>query len=148
MGEKREKVYVWTLCPNMEGKKGCWIMKSIYEEHGGIYLLREDGMYYPELAVWERKYEIGKYGNLRREYLKTFHHGWYANLLLSGELHKHLQEVEEECFGRMESMIEVMKKRDGVTEELKTENQMLWVRKMNGIVEMAEEIVLREVAYG
>lgn len=73
-------------------------MKSIYEEQGGTYLLVEDGMYYPELAVWERKYEIGKYGNLRREYLKKFHHGWYANLLLSGELHKHLQEVEEECF--------------------------------------------------
>ena len=122
-------------------------MKSIYEEQGGTYLLVEDGMYYPELAVWERKYEIGKYGDLRREYLKKFHHGWYANLLLSGELHKHLQEVEEECFRRMESFIEVMKKRDGVTEELKAENQMLWVRKMNNIVVMAEEIVLWEVVY-
>ena len=123
-------------------------MKSIYEEQGGTYLLGEDGMYDPELAILERKYEIGKYGNLRREYLKKFHHGWYANLLLSGELHKHLQEVEEECFVRMEMLIAVMKKRDGVTEELKTENQMLWVRRMNGIVVMAEEIVLWEVVYG
>ncbi len=90
-------------------------MKSIYEEQGGTYLLGEDGIYYPELAVLERKYEIGKYGDMRREYLKKFHHGCYANLLLSGELHKHLQEVEEECFRRMESLIEVMKKRDGVT---------------------------------
>lgn len=123
-------------------------MKSIYEEQGGTYLLGEDGMYYPELAVLERKYEIGKYGNLRREYLKKFHHGCYANLLLSEELHKHLQEIEEECISRMEMLIEVMKKRDGVTEELKTENQMLWVRKMNNIVVMAEEIVLWEVVYG
>lgn len=123
-------------------------MKSIYEEQGGTYLLGEDGMYYPERAILERKYEVGKYGNLRREYLKKFHHGCYANLLLSGELHRHLQEIEEECISRMEMMIEVMKKRDGVTEELKVENQMLWVRKMNGIVVMAEEIVLWEVVYG
>lgn len=45
-------------------------MKSIYEEQGGTYLLGEDGMYYPERAILERKYEVGKYGNLRREYLK------------------------------------------------------------------------------
>lgn len=122
-------------------------MKSIFEEQGGTYLLGEDGMYYPEFAVLERKYKIGKYGNLRREYLKKFHHGCYANLLLAGELHKHLQEVEEECFRRMESLIEEIRKRDGVTEELKVENQMVWVRKMNRIVEMAEEIVLREVVY-
>lgn len=48
----------------------------------------------------------------------------------------------------MESLTETMKKRDGVTEELKAENQMLWVRKMNNVQAMAEEIVLREVVYG
>ena len=69
-------------------------------------------------------------------------------MVLQGELYKHLQEVEEECFRQMESLTETMKKRDGVTEELKAENQMLWVRKMNNVQAMAEEIVLREVVYG
>lgn len=68
-------------------------------------------------------------------------------MVLWGELHEHLQEVEEKCFRQMESLIETMKKSDGVTEEIKAENQMLWVRMMNNIQAMAEEIVLKEVVY-
>lgn len=129
-------------------KKGCRGMESIFEKLGGMYHLGEDGVYYPEIAVLNEQYEIGKYGRLRCKYLKRFHHSRYAAMVLQGELYKHLQEVEEECFRQMESLTETMKKRDGVTEELKAENQMLWVRKMNNVQAMAEEIVLREVVYG
>ena len=163
VGKERNNGCVWTKCLNVaEGKmqsclclgimsrwekKGCRGMESIFEKLGGMYHLGEDGVYYPEIAVSNEKCEIGKYGRLRCKYLKRFHHRRYAALVLKGELHKHLQEVKEECFRQMERLVENMKKRDGVTEELKAENQMLWVRKMNHVQAMAEKIVLREVVY-
>ena len=66
-------------------------------------------------------------------------------LLLGGKLNEYLHEVDEECHGLLDRLVEQMKERQGVTEQLKAENQMLWVGKMNNIISCAEEIVVREV---
>ena len=68
-------------------------------------------------------------------------------LLLGGKLNEYLHEVDEECHEMLDSIVEQMKEKQGVTEQLKAENQMLWVGKMNNIIACAEEIVVREVIY-
>ena len=66
-------------------------------------------------------------------------------MLLEGKLNEYLHGVDEECHGLLDRLVEQMKERQGVTEQLKAENQMLWVGKMNNIISCAEEIVVREV---
>ena len=122
-------------------------MKSIFEEMGGIY--RQEGDYLiPNLTLPdEPEYQIGKYGHLRRSYLKEYHPVLYANFLTSGTLHRHLAEIDQACNERMEIIVSDMAKQEGVTESLKAADQMEWVRRMNSIHSRAEEIVLTELVY-
>ena len=92
-------------------------------------------------------YNIGKFGHMRCEYLKEFKHGYYMELLFDGRLNEYLHEVDEECYKMLDQLVEQMKDKQGVTEQLKAENQMLWVGRMNNIIACAEEIVVREVVY-
>lgn len=115
-------------------------------ENGITYVLGEDDIYYPDLQLPEgTNYNIGKFGRMRCEYLKEFRHGYYMDLLLSGKLNEYLYEFDEECHEMLDRIVEQMKEKEGVTEQLKAENQMLWVWKMNNIRMCAEEIVVREV---
>lgn len=93
------------------------------------------------------RYEIGRYGRMRWEYLKSYHRGQYIKLLLEGKLNDHLHEVDGECYERMELLMEQMKAEAGITEELKTSDQMKWVGLMNNVRSSAEEIVLDELIY-
>lgn len=68
-------------------------------------------------------------------------------LLLDGKLNEYLHEIDEECYEMLDRIVEQMKEKQGVTEELKAENQMMWVGKMNNIIACAEEIVVRELVY-
>ena len=122
-------------------------MKSLFEQMGGTY--RQVGDYLiPNLSLPEKSdYQIGKYGRLRRNYLKEYHPVLYANFLTSGTLHRHLAEIDQACNERMEIIISDMAKQDGVTETLKVADQMEWVRRMNSIRSRAEEIVLTELVY-
>ncbi len=122
-------------------------MKSIFEEMGGTY--RQEGDYLiPNLALPDiGNYQIGKYGRMRRSYLKEHRKVFYANLTVSGTLHEHLAEIDRTCNERMEIIISAMAKQEGVTETLKAADQMEWVRRMNNIRNRAEEIVLTEVVY-
>ena len=119
-------------------------LEKMIVENGITYVLGEDDIYYPDLQLPEgTNYNIGKFGHMRCEYLKEFKHGYYMELLLSGKLN----EVDEECHKMLDQLVEQMKKKQGVTEQLKAENQMLWVGRMNNIMACAEEIVVREVVY-
>ena len=122
-------------------------MKSIFEEMGGTY--RQEGDYLiPNLLLPdETEYQIGKYGRMRRSYLKEHRPILYANLLISGTLHRHIAEIDRTCNERMEIIVSDMAKQEGVTEALKTDDQMEWVRRMNSIRNRAEEIVLTELVY-
>lgn len=122
-------------------------MKSLFEEMGGTY--RQEGDYLiPNLALPdEPEYQIGKYGRMRRSYLKEHRPVLYANLLTSGTLHRHLAEIDQACNERMAIIVSAMAKQEDVTEALKAADQMEWVRRMNSIRSRAEEIVLTELVY-
>ena len=122
-------------------------MKSLFEEMGGTY--RQVGDYLiPNLSLPdESEYQIGKYGRMRRSYLKEHRPVLYANYLTSGTLHRHLAEIDQACNERIENIVSTMAKQEGVTEALKAADQMEWVRRMNSIRNRAEEIVLHELVY-
>lgn len=122
-------------------------MKSLFEEMGGTY--RQKGDYLiPNLALPdEPEYQIGKYGRMRRSYLKEHRKVLYTNLTVSGTLFEHLAEIDRSCNERMEIIETVMAKQEGVTEALKAVDQMEWVRRKNSIRNRAEEIVLTELVY-
>ena len=122
--------------------------KHIIGENGIGYTLGADGLYYPDLQLPEgTHYEIGKYGQMRWEYLKNHRKGKYIKLLMDGRLNEHLHEVDTQCYERVEILVEQMKAEAGITEELKTFDQMKWVGLMNNVRSSAEEIVLNELIY-
>ena len=122
-------------------------MKTIFEEMGGTY--RQAGDYFiPNITLPDDgEYQIGKYGRMRRSYLKEHRPSLYSTLILDGILFKHLAEIDQACNERMETIISAMAKQEGVTEALKAADQMEWVRRMNSIRNRAEEIVLSELVY-
>ncbi len=123
-------------------------MKSFFEEMGGTYTLGADGLYYPDLAVpdTEEAY-FGKYGLLRKRYLKSHHRALYFTLLTSCKLISHLNEIDHEANEMFELLVKQMKERQVITEALKAQDQMAWVKSMNNIRNAADEIVLNELIY-
>ena len=91
--------------------------------------------------------ELRKFGLMRRSYLENHRRGIYSGLLLSGKLKEHLLMIQEQAETRFDLLVEQMAKREGVTEQLKAQDQMPWVRKMNSIRARAEEIVVTELVY-
>ena len=91
--------------------------------------------------------ELRKFGLMRKSYLENHRRGIYVGLLLSGELKKHLLMIQEQAEERFDRLVEQMAKQEGVTERLKAQDQMLWVRRMNNIYARAEEIVREEIIY-
>ena len=122
-------------------------MKSLFEEMGGTY--RQVGDYFiPNITLPDDgEYQIGKYGRMRRRYLKEHRRVLYTNLLTSGNLRCHLAEIDQACNERIESIVSAIAEQEGVTEALKAADQMEWVRLMNSIRNRAEEIVLTELVY-
>ena len=84
---------------------------------------------------------------LRKSYLQEHRKGLYLELVLAGKLNEHLYQIDEEYNQMMDRLVEQMKERQGVTEELKMQDQMAWVGKMNNIRNCAEEIVEKEIVY-
>ena len=122
-------------------------MKSMFEEMGGTYTQVGDFLL-PNLYIESREeYHIGKYGRIRKRYLKEHRPILFSNLLLSGNLDQHLEEIDRACIERMDLLTRQMAKQEGVTEKLKAADQMEWVRWMNSIQSRAEEIVLNELVY-
>lgn len=120
-------------------------MKTIFEEMGGSYIEVNETMI-PDLVIQESE-PIGKYGRMRRRYLKEEHPIIFSELLLSEQLYPHLVEIDRACHGRLELLTRQMKVQEDVTEALKATDQMEWVRRMNSIQNRAEEIVLNELVY-
>lgn len=113
-------------------------MEATYRAEGD-YLL-------PNLTVPEAP-RVGKYGMLRRNYLKNHRNGIYTGMMLSGKLDGHLVEIDRQAHEMVERLIEQMAAQQGVNEQLKATDQMKWVGLMNNIKASAEEIVLRELIY-
>lgn len=116
-------------------------MATLEYTRNGDYLV-------PNLTLKETTpQDIGKYGRLRRTYLMEHRKGLYTGMLLNETLNEHLLEVNKTCLERIDQMVRRMAADQGVTEALKANDQMEWVRRMNNLRHSAEEIVLAEVVY-
>ena len=108
----------------------------------------QDGQFlFPDLAIDEsgkRPRPVGKYGLLRKTYLKDHRPAQYQELLLNGELTDHLADIDEAATDRFILLTDQLAKTQGITEALKAEDMLLWIQKMNAVREQADEIVLRE----
>ena len=121
--------------------------KQIYDEKNGMSYTLHGDYYLPDLVLREEEPIYGKYGMLRKQFLKEHRSAGYQYLLLTGKLNKHLNQTDQEAREQGETLMEQMTEKQGVTEELKVRNQMKWVRLMNNIKASAEEMVLRETLY-
>ena len=122
-------------------------MKSTFEKIGGTYTLGADGIYYPNLVSTDEEPHYGKYGMMRKTYLKEQRPAMYSLYMLEDRLTEHLNAADDEAQERMNILVRQMMERQGITEEMKARDQMEWVRAVNGIRNMAEEIVLNELIY-
>lgn len=122
-------------------------MQSLFERMGGTY--RQKGDYFvPNLILPDTgAYPLGKYGRMRRCYLKEHHPSLYNAMCLNSTLSQHLAEIDQACHERMERICTAMAAQEGVTEALKVSDQLEWVGRMNGIYNRAEEIVMAELVY-
>lgn len=107
----------------------------------GDYLLLDLGLTDAE------KLPLGKYGLLRQRYLEENRPGLYTRLMLSGKLMEHLQEIEQTAQNRLESLMSQLSMQSNVTEELKAQDQLAWVQRMNALQAQAEEMILSELIY-
>ena len=122
-------------------------MKSTFEKMGGTYTLGADRICYPNLGSTDEEPHYGKYGMMRRQYLKEHRPAIYSLYMLEDRLTAHLNAVDDEAQERMDILVRQMMEKQGITEELKARDQMAWIGAVNGIRNMAEEIVLKELVY-
>lgn len=107
----------------------------------GDYLL-------PNLILKDKKqYNIGKYGLLRLEYIKKYKLGLYFDLLVNDNLNEYLHNIDTTVMEKVQKLITELAQKENINEQLKENNQMLWVSKMNNIKNVAEEIILKEYIY-
>lgn len=121
--------------------------KQIYDEKNGMSYALHGDYYLPDLVLREEEPIYGKYGMLRKQFLKEHRSAGYQYLLLTGKLNEHLNQTDQEAREQVETLMEQMTEKQGVTEELKAQDQMEWVRLMNNIKASAEEIVLKNMIY-
>ena len=121
--------------------------KTIFEQTGGTYTIQGDYCL-PNLTLPpEEERHIGVWGQRRLNYLKHSRKGLYYNLLTSGKLHTHLTNVEEEAHSLFLRLVKEYAEKEGITEQLKAENQMLWVQRMNNICNRVAEIVYDDLIF-
>ena len=121
--------------------------KQIYDEKNGLSYTLHGDYYLPDLEINEEEPTYGKYGIMRKQFLKEHRSGRYQYLVLTGKLTKHLNQIDKEVREKVEMLMEQMAEQWGGTEELKMQDQMEWVRRMNNIKSVAEEMVLRKFIY-
>ncbi len=120
-------------------------MQSTFEAMGGTY--RQVGDYLlPDLEVPESP-NVGIWGQRRHKFLRAHKRVLYTGLLLDDRLNAHLEEIDQSATEMFDRLVEQMKLRDGITEDLKATDQMEWVRCMNAIHHEAAEIVAKEMIY-
>ena len=101
--------------------------KQIYDEKNGMSYTLHGDYYLPDLVLREEEPTYGKYGMLRKQFLKEHRSARYQYLLLTGKLNEHLNQTDQEAREQVETLMEQMTEKQGVTEELKAQDQMEWV---------------------
>lgn len=121
--------------------------KRIYDKTNGLNYTLQGDYYFPELIIKKEETTYGKYGILRKNYLKEHKSGYYQYLILTGKLTEHLNQIDKEAVEQVEILVKQMAERYGVTEEMREKNWMEWVRRMNGLKDDINEIVINEIIY-
>ena len=121
--------------------------KQIYDEKNGLSYTLHGDYYLLDLEINEEEPTYGKYGIMRKQFLKEHRSARYQYLVLTGKLTEHLNQVDKEAREKVEMLVEQMAEQWGVTEELKMQDQMEWVRRMNNIKNVAEEMVEKGFLY-
>ena len=122
--------------------------KIIYDEKNGLWYELQGDYYIPCLKLpQEDRQPIGVWGQQRLRYLKQHRKVLYTNLLVSSKLSEHLAEIDKQAEDMFFRLVKQMAEREGVTEQLKADNQMKWVARMNNIRSRATEIVNHDVIY-
>ena len=122
-------------------------MKTLFEQYGGTYTIQGDYRL-PNLIVEETDTRpIGVWGQRRLHYLKHHRKVLYYNLLTSGKLHSHLADTEEQAQELFNHLTADLKQKEGITEQLKSSNQMKWVQKMNNIRNECLNLVNHEIVW-
>ena len=121
--------------------------KQIYDEKNGLSYTLHGDYYLPDLEINEEEPTYGKYGIMRKQFLKEHRSTRYQYLVLTGKLTEHLNQVDKEASEKVEMLMEQMAEQWGVTEELKMQDQMEWVRRMNNIKATAEEIAYKNIIF-
>ena len=121
--------------------------KQIYDEKNGLNYTLHGDYYLPDLEINEEEPTYGKYGIMRKQFLKEHRSARYQYLVLTGKLTEHLNQVDKEVREKVEILMEQMAEQWGVTEELKMQDQMEWVRRRNNIKNVVEGMVLLEMIY-
>lgn len=122
--------------------------KQIYDKKNGLWYELRGDYYYPLLTLPEEEHKpVSAWGQRHGRYLKEHKRAVYTSLLTSGKLNSYLADIDQQAQDMFLRLVEQMAEREGVTEQLKAENQMEWVRLMNNIAERAKEIVNAEIIY-
>ena len=122
-------------------------MKSLFEQMGGTYR-EENGYLIPNLTLpEEEQVEIGIWGQRRLEYIKHHRKGFYTSLVIGCELNRYLADINKQAEEVFNTLISQYKTSEGITEQLKADNQMEWVGRMNNIQQRAIEVVNEELIH-
>ena len=121
--------------------------KQIYDEKNELNYTLHGDYYLPDLEINEEEPTYGKYGIMRKQFLKEHRSARYQYLVLTGKLTEHLNQVDKEVREKVEILMEQMAEQWGVTEELKMQDQMEWVRRKNNIQATAEEIAYKNIIF-
>ena len=130
----------------MENKE---IKQTIIDERTGIEYNLVNGYYIPNIVLPKprRTGNVGKYGRMRARYLKENKKAEYSLMLMENELTSHLLDTDDICRERVDLLVKQIAEKENVNEELKAQNQIEWVSRMNNILNRAEEIVINEIIY-
>lgn len=121
---------------------------KIYDEKNGLWYEKQGDYYIPCLSLPEEKQKpVGIWGQRHLRYIKQYKRIFYANLLTSCKLNSYLADVNEQAENMFSRLVKDLAEKENVTEELKAENQMLWVQRMNSIRNRAAEIVNADLIY-
>lgn len=121
-------------------------LEEIIVENGITYWLAEDGCYYPQLSLEQKTdYVIGKYGIMRGEHMMKYQRHEYLKMVMDGTWNQYLHDVDEECYREVELAAKRIMEKEDVTEQLKKENPLEWVRRVNGIKARVEEEIVKNL---
>ena len=122
-----------------------FMKKYITDENTGINYTLVGDVYIPNLVSTDTNYEIGYWGRKHKEYIKQYKPAFYTTLLTQCKLNSYLHDVDVRATEMYDTLVKQLAKQEGITEKLKTENQMLWVQRMNNIANRSREIICNEI---